>query len=192
MNTEQWNHHSLDSLLALQCVVAWAGEGRCEPARMGWWKTDLTDEEGGAYVLGQLLPQTGAWAKWECLRGAAVAAERRQRLQLPSPDHVRTLFYWGYDLDVALQGRMTALKLRGGDPVEVLPWPTRPEGFEREGFAAALSGLSPGVSFSASPLGRMLAPMAWEERPELAARALAAAVAPLASHWPMPFFRAPR
>ncbi|WP_395830945.1 hypothetical protein [Archangium violaceum] len=38
---------TLDTILALQLTVAWAGEGRCEPARLGWWQTDLVDEAGG-------------------------------------------------------------------------------------------------------------------------------------------------
>lgn len=35
----------LDRILALQFTVAWAGEGRCQPKRLGWWETDLIDEQ---------------------------------------------------------------------------------------------------------------------------------------------------
>lgn len=35
----------LDAVLAVQLTVAWAGEGRCEPKRLGWWDTDVLDAE---------------------------------------------------------------------------------------------------------------------------------------------------
>ena len=35
---------TLDQVLALQIMVAWAGEGICEPKRLDWWRTDLIDE----------------------------------------------------------------------------------------------------------------------------------------------------
>jgi hypothetical protein len=41
----------LDDILAVQLTMAWAGEGRCDPARLGWWQTDLIDEAGGVVDL---------------------------------------------------------------------------------------------------------------------------------------------
>ena len=41
------NNIILDKILALQIMVAWAGEGACEPKRLDWWRTDLIDEYGG-------------------------------------------------------------------------------------------------------------------------------------------------
>jgi hypothetical protein len=35
----------LGVILALQFTIAWAGEGRCVPPRLGWWQTDLVDAE---------------------------------------------------------------------------------------------------------------------------------------------------
>jgi len=46
----------LDTVLALQLTVAWAGEGLSEPPRLGWWQTDLVDELGGGDLLARLLP----------------------------------------------------------------------------------------------------------------------------------------
>ncbi|HEY5955223.1 MAG TPA: hypothetical protein VIV60_01670 [Polyangiaceae bacterium] len=37
---------TIDKILAIQLLVAWAGEGRSEPKRLGWWDTDLVDEAG--------------------------------------------------------------------------------------------------------------------------------------------------
>jgi hypothetical protein len=45
--TTQVSDSALDEILALQCTIAWAGEGRCSPRRLGWWDTDLIDESGG-------------------------------------------------------------------------------------------------------------------------------------------------
>jgi hypothetical protein len=49
------NDAALDSILAMQLTVAWAGEGRCSPARPGWWDTDLIDEAGGGDFFARLL-----------------------------------------------------------------------------------------------------------------------------------------
>ena len=35
---------TLDQILALQVTIAWAGEGLCDPNRLGWWNTDLVDQ----------------------------------------------------------------------------------------------------------------------------------------------------
>jgi hypothetical protein len=64
-------NETLDEILAFQFVVAWAGEGRCEPKRLGWWDTDLIDPAGGGDLLARLLPRTHAWASLEAVREAA-------------------------------------------------------------------------------------------------------------------------
>jgi hypothetical protein len=51
---------ALDEILALQFLVAWAGEGRCKPRRFGWWDTDLVDPDGGGDLLARLAPRTHA------------------------------------------------------------------------------------------------------------------------------------
>ena len=47
MTPHRLTHAQLDEILALQLTVAWAGEAAGEPPRLGWWKTDLVDKEGG-------------------------------------------------------------------------------------------------------------------------------------------------
>lgn len=61
----------LDEILAIQFLVGWAGEGRSEPPRLGWWATDLVDEFGGGDFLKRLLPNTHKWAALEAVREAA-------------------------------------------------------------------------------------------------------------------------
>lgn len=88
-----------DQILALQFTIAWAGEGRSQPKRLGWWDTDLVDEAGGGDFFARLAPRTHAWAaleavvvtasKWSCppRRREAAAASIHDLLklsQLPS------------------------------------------------------------------------------------------------------------
>ena len=53
---------ALDAILALQFTVAWDGEGRCSPSRLGWWDTDLIDDAGDGDLLARLRPQTASSA----------------------------------------------------------------------------------------------------------------------------------
>ncbi len=45
------SNNIVDEILALQLAVAWAGEGVCEPERLGWWKTDMVDPDGGGDLM---------------------------------------------------------------------------------------------------------------------------------------------
>lgn len=49
---------TLDAILAIQFTIAWVGEGRCSPKRLGWWDTDLIDEAGGGDSPASLLAPT--------------------------------------------------------------------------------------------------------------------------------------
>jgi hypothetical protein len=51
----------LHEILALQ-LTAWAGEAAGEPSRLGWWKSDLVDREGGGELFRRLVPRTASWA----------------------------------------------------------------------------------------------------------------------------------
>jgi hypothetical protein len=48
--------------LSLQLAVAWAGEAAGEPTRLGWWKSDLVDPEGGGDLFARLALRTAPWA----------------------------------------------------------------------------------------------------------------------------------
>jgi hypothetical protein len=69
----------IDRILATQLVVAWAGEGRSEPRRFGWWDTDLVDDARGGDLLARLAPRTHAWASLELVRQAARRVDGRAR-----------------------------------------------------------------------------------------------------------------
>src|SRR5437588_5119616 len=100
---------TLDAILATQLTVAWAGEGRCAPRRLGWWDTDLIDEAWGGDLLARLLPRTHAWASLE----AARRSDAKARGKMANPDKMRTLFFLGFELDEQVSDRLAALKREG-------------------------------------------------------------------------------
>src|SRR5664279_2175499 len=110
----------LYDILAIQLSVAWAGGGRCEPRRLGWWETDLIDPRGGGDLMARLLPRTAAWAGLEAVREAAMRVDRKARASLPDPDKVRTLYFLGFAIDEQLGDRLRQLKLGGQGPSKAL------------------------------------------------------------------------
>lgn len=183
---------TLDSILALQLTVAWAGEGRCEPRRLGWWPTDLVDPAGGGDLFARLLPRTHAWASLEAVREAARRVDAEGRRSLADPDRMRTLFFLGFELDERLAERLAAHKRAGLSPSAALPLPLSFDTpFSTEALTEALR--SPGgaaPAYTIAPKGRQLKGQ-MPEAPELAVRHLAAALFPLAEQYPLPFYRLP-
>jgi len=183
----------LDAVLALQLAVAWAGEGLCRPARLGWWQTDLVDEGGGGYLFRQLLPQTHAWATLEAVRATARRLDRQARERMAEPERMRTLFFWGFRIDEKLDERLAGHKRDGSTPHETLallgelPSFALDAPFDRDAFETFLTSGAPAVKTRVVPGGRQLV----GEIPDalaLRARRLAAALLPLAEHYPAPFF----
>ncbi len=182
----------LDSILALQLTIAWAGEGACEPPRLGWWATDLVDEAGGGDLLRRLLPRTHAWAGLEAAREAARRTDEKARRAQASPDDLRTLFFFGFEVDERLAERLGDLKRAGRPPSEALPLPVALDAaFSPDGVATALAvpGAKPRVQIV--PGGRQLLG-ARPAAPDLMARDLAAALLPLGTQYPLPFYRLDR
>lgn len=177
----------LDAILALQITVAWAGEGRCKPKRLGWWDTDLIDPEGGGDFFARLLPQTAPWAALEATREAARRVDEKARGKMANPDEMRTIFFLGFEIDEALSDRLAALKRIGHSPVEALPFPVSlGSAFDREKVAKALGGDS-SSTFAIVPGGRKVKlpkPASADET----VRLLAAALVPFVEQYPLPFF----
>lgn len=174
----------LDTILAYQLAIAWAGEALCKPPRLGWWRTDLTDPDGGGDLLARLLPKTHPWAALE----AAIRCDRQQRQHHSDPDRLRTLFFWGYATDELLAARLASHKQAGASR-DRLPFPCALEtNFAPNELEAALRIPGTAAAFEIVPDGRQLTgspPTA----PELRARNLAAALLPLVAHYPLPFYR---
>jgi len=182
----------LDELLALQLALAWAGEspGGHHP-RLGWWKTDLIDPDGGGDLWSRLLPRTHQWAGLDSARRAARLVDERLRRESARTDDMRTLFHFGFELDEALDERLAHHKLEAHPPVEVLPLLqlTRAP-LDREGLLASLSSPNLDIAYKVVPGGRQLKPRP-DEGPVFQARRFACAMLtePPATY-PLPFILA--
>lgn len=181
--------NTLDKILALQIVVAWAGEGVCDPKRLDWWRTDLIDENGGGDLLQRLFPKTHQWASLEAVRQAATQQDRRKRSDMAKPDAVRTLFFWGFSVDEQLTERLAFHKQNEAKPLDVLPFLLDIyQPFSQADFEEAISIQQQKVDFKVVPSGReifgeML--LCLDE----CAKKLAFALLPIVESYPMPFYR---
>lgn len=179
---------TLDSVLALQLAIAWAGEARCEPRRLGWWDTDLIDEAGGGDLFARLTPRTHAWASLEAVREAARRVDAKARVRLGDPDKLRSLFFLGFELDERLGDRLAYLKRQANPPAEALAMPFAMGGdFSAETVSTALTRAGT-AKYEIVPHGRELPGEPPKDAVELA-RMLGAALVPFTSEYPLPFFR---
>jgi hypothetical protein len=181
----------LDDVLALQLTVAWAGEGRCDPPRLGWWQTDLVDEAGGGVDLfARLLPRTHAWASLESVLEAARRVDAEARRRLADADRLRTLFHLGFHIDEQLRERLAFHKRRGTPPHAALPaLIDTQKPLSRDELADHLRAPAGAPKARLIPGGREL-PGAPPSAPELLVRHLAASLVPFAEQYPVPFYRA--
>lgn len=179
----------LDAVLMLQFFIAWAGEGLTEPPRLGWWSTQLLDEDTGVDFFKRLFPRTFDWALLEATRKVAIQVDRQKRLNLAQPDHVCTLFFWGFGTDENLQERLTFHKENSGKPQDILNFPLdMKEDFAEKIFKEAIQNFGLEVEFKIVPEGREIKKTMPESIAE-AAKNLVSGLIPLADKYPMPFYR---
>lgn len=177
----------LDTILAVQFVVAWAGEGRCQPKRLGWWETDLIDPAGGGDLFARLLPQTHAWAALEAAREAARRTDAKARSKLADPDKMRSLYFLGFEVDEQLTDRLAALKREPKTPTDALPLPLPLNAnFSRDALTTALGHGD--AAFTVVPGGRQLKGARPQSPVEMVTR-LSTALVPFADSYPLPFFK---
>lgn len=178
----------LDEILSLQLLVAWAGEGVTEPPRLGWWRTSLVDEFGGADLFKRLTPRTWKWSVLEAARVAARMADAETRSHAADGDLLISLFHFGFAIDEQLEDRLADLKRAASDPLEVLPLlaPTA-HPWDSTTFRTQMSSLAE-VATSPSSVGVRLKG-AMPSSPELVARALAAAMASRSERYPAPHWK---
>ena len=180
---------ALDEMLALQFLVAWAGEGRCKPRRLGWWDTDLVDPDGGGDLLARLAPRTHAWAALEAVREAARQTDTKARERHGEPDRLRTIFFLGFEVDEKLWDRLAAHKRASTPPTEALPLPFALGGQWSQDTAIAAFAAGGSPTFNAvPPVGRQIKGATPASANDLV-RQLVAALVPLADAHPLPFFR---
>jgi hypothetical protein len=187
MPSEQIAPDILDRILALQLLVAWAGEHSEGSSRLGWWRTDMVDAGAGGYLLEELLPRTHYWASLEAVLRAAIQVDRQKRLDMANSDRVRTLFFWGFGIDEQLADRLREHKQSQARPDQVLPLPIGIGGaFNQAEFEVAVR-LDPMPQYKVVPSGRQLTEPMLGGHDGCAAK-LAAALLPLTDNYPMPFY----
>jgi hypothetical protein len=171
---------TLDAILQIQLLVAWAGES----SRLGWWNTNFIDPDAGLDLLHRLAHRTAALAGWELVRAAAIATDAERRGPQAERDRMVTLFHLGVDLDEALADRLRAIKMSGGTIADL---PSPDAGFDRAALAARLSAFGAVDAEPRASGRRIKGPTPIE--PEVRARRLAAALVPLVDHYPLPYFQ---
>ena len=178
----------LDEILALQLTVAWAGEAAGDPKRLGWWRTDLVDREGGGDLFARLTPRTGVWASLALVRAAARRVDSTARESVAHGDALWTPFHFGFDIDEQLDDRMAYHRSHERSPAEVLgsrylverPW-------SKAGLEVLLKALgAPAVT--ETPAGRQITTSV--VAPAHAASLLFAALLPLGATYPLPHIEA--
>ena len=179
---------ALDRILTLQLAVSWAGEGKTDPPRLGWWRTALSDEFGGEDLFKRLTPRTWRWAVLEAARAAARKVDAEARAQAADADQLGSLFRLGFELDEQLEDRLAELKRTGVDPAEALPaLGELMAAWSAEAFTKWLTSQGP-VDVTPSSIGRRLKGDVPAD-PVALAQALTAALAPVADRYPAPHFK---
>lgn len=175
---------AIDTILSLQLLVAWAGES----ARLGWWNTNFIDPDGGLDLLGRVAPRTGAVAAWELVRAAAVSADADRRRRQAEGDRLVTLFHLGEDVEEAVADRLRAIKMSSGSIAALPGVPAADAPFDRAALTSRLGSLGAADAEPRAGGRRLKGQMPTD--PEARAQRLAAALVPLADHYPMPYFGA--
>ena len=189
---------TLDEILSWQVLIAWAGEALCEPARLGWWRTDLVDEYGGGDLLRRLLPETYRWAALEAMREAAIRTDTQKRQRLARADEANTLFCWGFEIDEQLPDQWAALKPSREAPENALDFmiALAPEtdviastDFARERLENVLADAcaSGRVEYKVVSEGRTIQQAAGQSL-HIRVQRLVNALLPLIDDYPMPFY----
>ncbi len=179
---------TLDEVLSLQLVVAWAGEGKTDPPRLGWWRTSLVDEFGGEDLFARLTPRTWKWAVLEAARIAARMVDAEMRSHAADGDQLITLFHFGFAIDEQLDDRLAELKRTATEPSDALPRLAAMRApWNLDTFRASLRELA-AVTISASSIGRRLNGPIPEATAD-AARMLAAAMAQPSDRYPAPHWK---
>ena len=179
----------LDEILRLQLNVAWAGESAGSPPRLGWWKSDLGDAEGGGDLFARLTPKTAAWASLILVRAAAIRVEETALATFHGRDRMWSLFHLGFAVDEQLEDRLAFHRTHRHEPSEVFgdgllvykPW-------SKPGFEAALQKLGK-PKIETVPNGRRV--LSRVSAPVEACALIAAALLPLEQNYPLPYVDAP-
>lgn len=180
----------LDAILGVQLAVAVAGGRWDDGTGLRWWRSRLADDVGGVDFLDRLTPASAEWAVLDVARRAAKSHDRRQRTVVGGTQgRLRTVFWLGGDVEEVLDRRLRHHKTERTDARSVFGADVQVgESFDRAAFLHWLEGLHGEEAASIVAGGRELKHPPLHD-PLLMVKRLAAALLPLAAHYPMPFFR---
>jgi hypothetical protein len=178
---------TLDHVLTIQIVVAWAGESG-EEGRLRWWKTDLVSEYGGKDLFMRLLPHTFDWAILQAVREAARRHDAALRAADHQADRIMSLYWLGFEVDERLDERLQELKRSGRTAPEALPGlvETVGESWAHDRFSAWVRAHGK-VTHEAAPTGRRIKGSPPSEL-ERTVDSLVAALDPVGDAYPLPHF----
>lgn len=94
----------LDRIIDHQVRVAWLGE----TPRLGWWRADTTDLEGGGDFFRRWLPGSADIAGIDAARRSAMVVDealRREAVGTGDQDELLTLFHLGSAVDRQVEDR---------------------------------------------------------------------------------------
>lgn len=187
----------LDTLLALQITVAWAGEqGDGKNERMGWWETMLLDAKAGVDVFKFIAPRTKLWLCCKAAREIARRIEETLRKKASEPEKVYSLFHLGDGIDFLLAERLDTLIHQQADLQALL---ARAKFFESsieeqtwqpQAFTTWLASWGT-TQFKEESVGRALsgADRQLAQDPLMRAQKFIGALNPLSSNYPFPHLR---
>lgn len=180
----------IDSLLASQIIVAWAGErGGDDERRLGWWRTDLVSEYGGRDFFKRLLARTSEWAVLQAVREAARRTDSIAKKQVPDADALISLYGLSFEIDERLEERIQELKRTSKQPAESLPalaaFINTP--WNQQGFLDWVQGQGKS-EFSVTSTGRQLKGVLPSSLDSITKR-LVGALSPIAKEFPFPHFK---
>ena len=180
----------IDSLLASQIIVAWAGErGGDDERRLSWWRTDLVSEYGGRDFFKRLLPRTSEWAVLQAVREAALRADIIAKKQVPDADALISLYGLSFEIDERLEERIQELKRTNKPPIESLPALAAfiNSHWNQQGFLDWLEGHGK-RDFTVTATGRRLKGAPPSSLDSITKR-LVGALSPIAKEYPFPHFK---
>lgn len=180
---------ALDRILTLQLAIGWAGEGKTDPPRLGWWRTALNEEFGGEDLFRRLTPRTWRWAVLEAARAAARKVDAEARAQAADADELVSLFRLGFEIDEQVDDRLAELKRSTSEPLDALPELRKlVASWNQDAFMEWLKALG-AADVASSSIGRRLKGEPPRD-PVATAQALTAAMAPFTAQYPAPHFKA--
>ena len=184
--------NTLDQILAIQILIAWAGEGGDEP-RLDWWKSEVLSEFGGFSTLQELMPNTALWLACKAAREIAKREDEKRRKTSSDSDQIYTIYRLGFEIDEQLEHQLSDL-IHAKSSLSILfkdiPWveDLTEQEWEQDGFDKWLRSLGERGTHKDEPTGRRIVGSAPEDILTRVQK-LANHLSPLSKNYPMSYYK---